>query len=141
MVPSFENPAVGDQEACMSHKSWIQRAELCGVSTVNLYLASMEFASMTLVMSYGWIYPATPSERLFALLAMLCGGTLYAYVIGTVCQLLSMRDPATKGMGFWLRKLLKTNLAIILRAEYNSTRDLLVSYMEENQFPSELKRR
>ena len=51
---------------------------------ITRYLAALEFAALTMALGFGWVYPSTAAERLYTLVCMMAGGTLYAYVIGTV---------------------------------------------------------
>ena len=61
----------------------------------DLYLASIEFSLMVMVMGYGNTTPVTSFERAVAVMCMVAGGTVYAYTIGNICGMVSMRDPAT----------------------------------------------
>lgn len=52
MVPNLENPESVDLcSESVKAASWIEKADLCEATSVNLYLASLEFASMTLVVA------------------------------------------------------------------------------------------
>lgn len=79
------------------------------------YLASVEFALMAMVMGYGDYSPASTSERVVAVILMIMAGSVYAYVIGAICAVVSERDPAT--------------------SEYQANVDLLNDYMEEIKLP------
>jgi hypothetical protein len=106
---------------CNATVSWIEDLSMCEATMGSRYLASLEFSLGTLAISYGYIYPKTLAERAYAFLVMMIGGSLYAYVIGVVCQAIAVRDPAT--------------------VEYYATRDLLYRYMEEHQLPISLRKR
>ena len=57
------------------------------------YLTALEFALFAMVMGYGKAKPANPIEQVFALVACVVLGCLYAYCIGSVCSLVSALDP------------------------------------------------
>ena len=73
------------------------------------------------MISYAEIVPLDTFERSFALFFMLVGGTLYAYMIGAICGLVSMADPATQ--------------------EFQNNSDLLNEYIRENSIRGEDKLR
>ena len=73
------------------------------------------------MISYAEIVPLDTFERSFALFFMLVGGTLYAYMIGAICGLVSMADPATQ--------------------EFQNNSDLLNEYIRENSIRGEHKLR
>lgn len=83
------------------------------------YLACVEVSIMFMVMSYGRFAPANVFESFIAIVSMLLAGSVYAYVIGSICSVVSMRDPATQ--------------------EYQQTMDLLNSYMHEIKLPQVMK--
>jgi hypothetical protein len=73
---------------------------------------------MILVLSYGAdVVPRNAFERQTAILLMLFGGCVYAYLIGTMCGLLSISDPASQ--------------------EYQNMSDLLNRYIRENDIRGE----
>ena len=84
------------------------------------YLYALEFAMCIMVLSYATIEPVTTFERAVALFFMVLGGSIYAYMIGAICGLLSMADPATQ--------------------EYQNMSDLLNEYIRENMIEGEHKR-
>ena len=85
----------------------------------DLYLASIEFSLMVMVMGYGNTTPVSSFERSVAVACMVVGGTVYAYTIGNICGMVSMRDPAT--------------------TQYQETVDLVNKYLEENRLPLEIR--
>ena len=88
-------------------------------SRADLYLASIEFSLMALVMSVGNTAPVTSFERGVAVLCMVIGGTVYISTIGSICGLVSMRDPAT--------------------TQYQETVDLVNKFLEENAVPGDIR--
>jgi hypothetical protein len=72
-----------------------------GVTTaptvVGLYTLCLYYSVNAMVMGESEAtMPATVSDRAMSCLCMVLGGTVYAYLIGSVCGLLASRDPATK---------------------------------------------
>ena len=57
------------------------------------YVAALYWAVMTITtIGYGDVNPATDPERWYAVLAMLFGGSVYAYIIGSVCGIVASMD-------------------------------------------------
>lgn len=57
------------------------------------YVAALYWAVMTITtIGYGDVSPATDPERWYAVLAMLFGGSVYAYIIGSVCGIVASID-------------------------------------------------
>merc|ERR1719240_2080406 len=73
-----------------------------------------------MVLSYATVVPINTFERSWALFFMIFGGSVYAYMIGAICGLISMSDPAT--------------------AEFQCMSDLLNEYIRENLIEGEQKR-
>ena len=65
------------------------------IPTEELYIATVEFSFMIMVLSYGDTSPVNTGERCFAILCMALAGSVYAYSIGSICSVISLRDPAT----------------------------------------------
>eukprot|EP00941_MAST-03F_sp_MAST-3F-sp1_P000679 g679.t1 len=86
-------------------------------STGDRYAAAIEFAMMAFVVGYGSFSPTTTSERVVALFCMFIAGSIYAYLIGSICTALSNRDPGTQ--------------------RFHQTMDLLNMYMAEIRMPQE----
>jgi potassium voltage-gated channel Eag-related subfamily H protein 7 len=103
-------PSMGENE-----NNWYLMADLELSGVGDKYLASIEFSLMAMVMGYGDFTPANSSERTVAVILMILGGSVYAYVIGAICGVVSERDPAT--------------------SEYQANVDLLNDYMEEIKLP------
>ena len=95
--------------------NWMLQGGLIDAGVGERYLASVEFSLMAMVMGYGDYTPATSGERTLAVVLMLFCGSVYAYVIGSICGIVSERDPAT--------------------SEYQANVDLLNDYMEEIKLP------
>ena len=91
------------------------------ITISELYVQSLEFSFMIMVMGYGTTTPTTSSERVFAILCMMIAGSIYAYAIGSICSVISMRDPAT--------------------TKFQETMDLLLKYVDENHMPMNLRMR
>lgn len=64
-----------------------------GASIMQQYLAAIYWAMTTLsTVGYGDITPKTDEERLYAMFAMVVGGSLYGYVIGCVTSMVTAKD-------------------------------------------------
>ena len=84
---------------------------------IKRYIASLYWATMTLLtIGYGDIKPRTDAERSVALIAMLTGASIYAYVVGAACQVISKMD--------WHSNLFYARL------------DDVNEYMQDNKVPS-----
>lgn len=60
------------------------------------YFTALYWSVMTLTtIGYGDVAPVTLGEQLICIFAMLLGGSIYAYVIGAVCGIVSSMDEAT----------------------------------------------
>ncbi|CAK4998484.1 unnamed protein product [Aphanomyces euteiches] len=86
------------------------------------YMSALYWSSMTLTtIGYGDLVPTTPGERALAIMCMLIGGGTYAYVVGSVCQILNSMDAST--------------------TEFHQTIDTLNEYCRHNKLPAELSSR
>lgn len=65
---------------------------------------------------YGDVIPVTSSERVVATICMMCGASMYAYVVGAVCGIVGQMDEAT--------------------SNFNSNMDQLNAYMVRVSHPS-----
>ena len=74
-----------------------------------------------IVLGYGSVQPSSLYERVFAIFMMLVGGSIYAYMIGAICGLLAVADPAT--------------------VEFQNRSDLLNEYISENHIQGASKMR
>ena len=60
------------------------------------YVTALYWSVMTLTtIGYGDVAPVTLGEQCLCIFAMLLGGSIYAYVIGAVCGIVSSMDEAT----------------------------------------------
>ena len=75
------------------------------------WVACMEFSLQAMVMGYGSITPVTDFERALAVIILFMGGSTYAILIGSICELLSNTDPAS--------------------TEFKQNMDMLNKYMDE----------
>jgi hypothetical protein len=82
------------------------------------YIASFQFALLSMVMSIGQYPPVTAVERSVCILCFMVSGSIYAYVIGAVCGLVSNVDPASD--------------------EFQETMDLVNKYLREHRMPHDL---
>jgi potassium voltage-gated channel Eag-related subfamily H protein 7 len=111
-------PAMQDE-----NESWISskmaRNNVTAIPTAELYVATVEFSFMIMVLSYGDTSPINTGERCFAILCMAFAGSVYAYSIGSICSVISLRDPAS--------------------IKFQETMDLLTKYLTENNMPTSLR--
>lgn len=119
LTPGIEDFVGNDGVA----KNWILNYDHVDTEDgVDLYLTSLYWSVMTLTtIGYGDVSPVTPGERVLAILAMMMGGSIYAYVVGAVCGIVASMDEAT--------------------TLYHKTMDELNVYMEENKLGPSLRRR
>eukprot|EP01029_Cantina_marsupialis_P032359 TRINITY_DN97_c0_g3_i6.p1 TRINITY_DN97_c0_g3~~TRINITY_DN97_c0_g3_i6.p1 ORF type:complete len:869 (+),score=219.48 TRINITY_DN97_c0_g3_i6:225-2831(+) len=115
--------------ACLWHfisdesgeESWIIFYEFDEDPPLLRYLASMYWSIMTVsTIGFGDIVPQNPTERFLACLVMFIGTAIYAYVVGSVCGILSSIDPA--------------------KTHFRQSMDQLNLYMSENSLPMTLQR-
>lgn len=83
--PSLEN----------AEENWLTSVDLHDTAPGDKYVACIYVAIIALPMGVGDIVPVTTAERVLCIAIMLIGGSIYAYVIGAICGVVSMRDPAT----------------------------------------------
>jgi CRP-like cAMP-binding protein len=81
--------------------SWAhKRMEDEGIKSISssaLYIYSLSFSVCAMVMGESEnAIPYSDADRVLATVCMIVGGSVYAYLIGSVCGLISERDPATK---------------------------------------------
>jgi CRP-like cAMP-binding protein len=63
------------------------------------YIAALYWSSMTITtIGYGDISPKTLEERIFVIIAMLCGAFQYGYVVGAVGNVISTKNSRTNGL-------------------------------------------
>ncbi|RHY19498.1 hypothetical protein DYB32_010220, partial [Aphanomyces invadans] len=107
--------------------NWMTEHNMGGVSIAKSslaiqYMSALYWSVMTLTtIGYGDLVPTTPGERSLAIMCMLIGGGTYAYVVGSVCQILNSMDAST--------------------TEFHQTIDTLNEYCHHNQLPGELSAR
>ena len=86
------------------------------------YLIGVYWALMTITtIGYGDIELTTEGEKGVGMVAMACGGFIYAYIVGAVCGIVATMDAAT--------------------AQFQQRMDALQDYMKENRIPKELRYR
>lgn len=86
----------------------------------DLYMSCVYVAIIALPMGVGDIVPVTTAERVLCIAMMLIGGSIYAYVIGAICGVVSTRDPAT--------------------TEFHQTMDHLNTFLAEINTPQKKRR-
>ncbi|CAM9679507.1 unnamed protein product [Chrysoparadoxa australica] len=80
---------LADIEAAES--SWIAKDGLEGAGAGSLYVTSLYWAVTTLsTVGYGDIQASTLNERVYCIIVMLCGATLYALAIGAVSHIVAV---------------------------------------------------
>lgn len=101
--------------------NWMMTLDMApDASAGEIYTACLYWSVMTLTtIGYGDIAPQTTAERLVAILCMLTGGSIYAYIIGAVCGIVSNIDKAT--------------------SSYLQALDNLNRYMAEIKLPNDLR--
>ena len=83
-----------------------------------LYMFGLEFAIFSMVLGFGKSAPQTFAEQIIAVVFLGVMGTIYAYLLGTICGILSNLDPVGN--------------------EIRNIKDLMKGYAHENRFPDEL---
>lgn len=84
------------------------------------FFTALYWSVMTITtIGYGDVTPKTNGERVLATLCMLLGASIYAYVVGAVCGIVSGLDEAT--------------------SKFHNTMDNLNRYMEEYKIPQPLR--
>jgi len=102
--------------------TWMDAGEMSfksGREMFDIYVAALEFSLMSMVLGYGSYPPTTTGERFVAVIIMLLAGSVYAYILGNVCQAVSSTDPGTTA--------------------FHQMMDLLNMYMEEIRLPKDDK--
>ena len=88
--------------------------------TMSQYVAALYWSLMTVTtIGYGDVSPQTDGERVFALCFMMLGAVLYAYIVGSFCQVITSLDPAA--------------------SDFRSSMDHLNSLMKSSHCPQEMK--
>lgn len=68
------------------------------VDHVSLYLASVYWAVATLsTLGYGDVVPESNAERLYSIVCTFVGGAVYAYLLGSVCSIITNLDEVGRG--------------------------------------------
>mmetsp|Transcript_29358 Transcript_29358/g.95665 ORF Transcript_29358/g.95665 Transcript_29358/m.95665 type:complete len:662 (+) Transcript_29358:116-2101(+) len=63
------------------------------VSASERYITSLYLSVMTIsTVGYGDVTPETTAERVFLIIAMLTGASIYAYVVGSICGIIASMD-------------------------------------------------
>eukprot|EP01029_Cantina_marsupialis_P007032 TRINITY_DN1775_c0_g1_i1.p1 TRINITY_DN1775_c0_g1~~TRINITY_DN1775_c0_g1_i1.p1 ORF type:complete len:879 (+),score=198.96 TRINITY_DN1775_c0_g1_i1:366-3002(+) len=111
-----------DSEPVMQSDNWVASYGLVNPDDIlDVYFAALYWSVMTLTtIGFGDIVAVTTLERLMAVVCMLIGGSMYAYIVGAVCSILNQLDEATQ--------------------EYRRTMDQLNAYMKEMQLPPSMQR-
>ncbi|MCB0549833.1 MAG: cyclic nucleotide-binding domain-containing protein [Phaeodactylibacter sp.] len=81
---------------------------------VNRYIDALYWSVTTITtVGYGDITPITPTEKIYAIFAMLMGLGFYGFLIGNITRLLSKKDPARE---HYLDNMEKLSVAIKYRS-------------------------
>ena len=77
--------AIGQDQLSSHRHCWIREFDLQDSAIDEQYIASLYWALATMTtVGYGDIFPITNSEKLFAMLAMLVSCGVFAYVVGSI---------------------------------------------------------
>jgi len=91
-------------------------------STPSLYLAALYWSMTTMTtVGYGDITPASDSERAFAMVSMVVGGSYYGFVIGEIASIITSHD--------------------LYAQAYYQRMDLIMAWIYHHHFPPDLRRR
>lgn len=106
---------------CPQTGSWMT-SELSVTTGGDRYAASLYWAVMTLsTIGYGDLTAMNVTEQVVAVVAMLCGASLWAYVVGNVCGVVASLDVRT--------------------LQFRQTMDDLNYFMADKRLPVDLQRR
>ena len=105
-----------------AESSWVREQGLELAPPGEIYAAAMDWAMQTLTtVGYGNINPTTFDERIFVILGMVVGASAYAYILGSICTLVTGLMAST--------------------IEFQSRMDLLHEYMTDHKFTDEMRDR
>jgi len=97
-------------------------SQVVGPAAWQQYLAALYWAMTTMTtVGYGDITPTTDTERAYAILAMVIGGSFYGYVVGSISAIIANHD-------------LNANA-------YYEKMDLIMAWLQHHQFPKSIRRR
>jgi len=66
------------------------------VSVIDQYITAFYWSWMTITtIGYGDVVSVTPMEKIFAIIFMIWGAGMYAYIVGGVCGIIANKDQAT----------------------------------------------
>ena len=100
--------------------------EASAIDKGSLYIASLYFAVATLsTLGYGDVIPATNAERLYAVASTFIGGAVYAYLLGSVCSIITNLD---EGSNTFYRQMDELNRFMTDKAITNELRVKLRDY-------------
>merc|ERR1719210_1154627 len=89
---------------------------------LQIYIISLYWAVMTLTsLGYGDIVASNMAEYIFCIFCFVTSGLIWAYVIGSICGIISAMDP--------------------LMLQYQQNMDLLNIMMQDNNLPEDMRRR
>ena len=90
--------------------------------TSTKYIVALYLSVMTVTtVGYGDVQPRTTGERVYLIFAMLFGASMQAYVVGSICGIISNLNQRS--------------------GEYNQVMDALNAFISENKIETELARR
>ncbi|QDZ23601.1 voltage-gated ion channel protein [Chloropicon primus] len=114
-----------DEEGKLVHLNWITgyfneyEAE---PSYYAKYIVALYLSVMTVTtVGYGDVQPKTTGERVYLIIAMLFGASMQAYVVGSICGIISNLNQTS--------------------GEFNQVMDALNAFISENKIEPELARR
>ena len=81
---------IGDIEFSNGRKSWLEMDDLYTAESSMGYLYAFYWSLMTITtIGYGDIHPVSPPGRIFGLVAMMIGATVFAYGVTNVLEMMS----------------------------------------------------
>eukprot|EP00873_Tetraselmis_striata_P012096 jgi/Tetstr1/432360/TSEL_021757.t1 len=86
-------PDVDCSLGCGTYHDRQRVADFLGEDSAHMFITSFYWSLVTMsTIGYGDILPSTKTERVFTILAMIFGTSVFAYVVGSVCGIVANLD-------------------------------------------------